>query len=142
MKIAIGCDHGAFEYKERLIVDLKSLGYDVIDFGTNSKESVDYPIFARKTAEFVAKTANCFGIVLCTSGEGVCITANKVKGIRCGLCYNDEVASLMRQHNHANIIAFGAKFSTYEEILKRTNIFLNTPEEGGRHQHRVDLIEK
>ena len=142
MKIAIGCDHGAFEYKQQLVNDLKSLGYDVIDFGTDSEESVDYPVFARKTAEFVAKTEKSLGIVLCTSGEGVCITANKIKGIRCGLCYNDEVAALMRQHNHANMIAFGAKFFTYEEILRRTKIFLTTSEEGGRHQRRVELIEK
>lgn len=142
MKIAIGCDHGAYDYKERLIIDLRALGHEVIDFGTNSKESVDYPLFARKTAEFVAKNEDSYGIVLCTSGEGVCITANKIKGIRCGLSYNDEVASLMRKHNHANMIAFGAKFLTYEDVLRQTKIFLETPNEEGRHTRRVELIEK
>ena len=142
MKIAIGCDHGAFEYKERLVLDLKGHGYEVNDFGTFSKESVDYPVFAKKTAEFVANNKNSLGIVLCTSGEGVCIAANKVKGVRCGLGYNEQVAALMRLHNNANMIAFGARFASYDDVYKRTMIFINTPFEGGRHKRRVEQIEK
>jgi len=140
LKIAIGCDHGGFLAKEALKSYLTNKGYQVFDEGTDSLESCHYPNFAEKVARRVASKEADFGVLICTSGEGICIAANKVKGIRCGIGYNDEVSKLMRQHNAANIIAFGAKFMSNEEIIQRTEIFLSTDFEGGRHQIRVDLI--
>ena len=142
MKIAIGCDHGGYTLKEEIKEYLLSKGYKVIDCGTYSLDSCDYPLFGKAAAEKVVSGEVEFGIVVCTSGEGIMMTANKVKGIRCGLAYNDEVTALMRQHNDANMISFGAKFISREDTLRRIDIFLNTPFEGGRHQRRVDLIEK
>lgn len=140
LKIAIGCDHGGLESKNYLVDALKKDGYEIIDVGTYTNESCHYPDFGIKVAELVRDKKANFGVVICTSGEGIMIAANKVKGIRCGLAYNDDVARLMRQHNDANIISFGAKFMTNDEILRRTKIFLKTEFEGGRHQNRVDII--
>jgi len=140
LKISIGCDHGGYERKEELKKYLASLNYDVIDCGTYSNESCDYPLFAEKAASYVASGEAKFGIVICTSGEGVCMTANKVKGIRCGIGYNDDVSVMMRKHNDANMIAFSAKHMNLEEIKTRTEMFLSTEFEGGRHQRRVDEI--
>lgn len=140
MVIVIGADHGGYEYKNRLVDDLKAHGYEVIDVGAFCKESTDYPIFAAKVAENVQNKTADFGVIICTSGEGVCIAANKFKGIRCGIGYNDLVSKAMREHNHANVITFGATYMDYEDVLRRTIIFLNTKEEGGRHDRRVNLI--
>ena len=142
MIIAIGCDHGGYQRKEEAKEHLKSLGHEVIDCGTNSLDSCDYPIFGRQVAELVSEGKANYGVVICTSGEGIMMAANKVKGVRCGLGYNDEVASLMRQHNNANVISFGAKFMNKEDVLRRIDIFLTTDFEGGRHERRVKLIEK
>ena len=142
MVIAIGCDHGGFQRKEEAKEYLQSLGHEVIDCGTYSLDSCDYPIFGRKVAELVSEGKANFGVVICTSGEGIMMAANKVKGVRCGLGYNDEVAALMRQHNNANVISFGAKFMNKEDVLRRIDIFLTTDFEGGRHERRVNLIEK
>ena len=141
MKIAIGCDHGGLEYKNKIIEHLKQLGHEVVDVGTNSLDSCHYPIFGAEAAKKVASHECDYGIVICTSGEGIAISANKIKGIRCGIGYNDEVAKLLRQHNDANMIAFGQKFMELEDVIRRVDIFLNTPFEGGRHQTRVDLIK-
>lgn len=140
MRIAIGCDHGGFNCKEAVVKALKEQGYEVEDVGTYSLDSCHYPIFGEKVGNLVASKECEFGIVICTSGEGIMMTANKVNGVRAGLAYNDEVASLMRQHNNANVIAFGAKFMALEDILRRIDIFLKTPFEGGRHETRVNLI--
>ncbi len=142
MKLSIGCDHGGYEAKETVKAYLEKNGYEVIDCGTFSTESCDYPIFAKKTAEAVANGEAEKGILICSSGEGVCICANKVKGIRCGIGYNDDVSHLLVEHNHANMIAFGAKFMDINDILHRIDIFLNSKPLGDRHQRRVDLIEK
>ena len=142
MIIAIGCDHGGYQRKEEVKEHLKFLGHEVIDCGTNSLDSCDYPIFGRQVAELVSEGKANYGIVICTSGEGIMMAANKIKGVRCGLGYNDEVSSLMRQHNNANVISFGAKFMNKEEVLRRVDIFLTTDFEGGRHERRVNLIEK
>ncbi len=142
MKLLIGCDHGGYEAKETVKAYLEKNGYEVIDCGTFSTESCDYPIFAKKTAEAVANGEAEKGILICSSGEGVCICANKVKGIRCGIGYNDDVSHLLVEHNHANMIAFGAKFMDINDILHRIDIFLNSKPLGDRHQRRVDLIEK
>ena len=142
MKIAIGNDHAGFLAKEEVVRFLKENGYEVEDFGTHSKDSCDYPVFGKKVAEAVANGNAQFGVVICSSGEGIMMTANKVPGIRCGIAYNDEVAALLRQHNNANVISFGANFMNIEDIKRRLKIFLNTDFEGGRHQRRVDLIEE
>ncbi|MBK6931776.1 MAG: ribose 5-phosphate isomerase B [Saprospirales bacterium] len=140
MKTAIGCDHAGFPYKDGLIAMLQRGGHMVQDFGTHSAESVDYPDFAHAVAESVENGLADFGIVICGSGNGVAITANKHQGIRCALCWSEETAALSRQHNDANIIALPARF--VPEILAQAmvRIFLTTPFEGGRHDRRVKKI--
>lgn len=142
MKISIACDHGGLDTKNALVEMLKAEGNEVVDCGTYTTDSCDYPDFARKAAELVASGEVDKGIVVCTSGEGVMMTANKVRGVRCGMGYNDEVSALMRQHNDANMIAFSQKFMDLEDVKRRTHIFLNTEFEGGRHLRRVEKIEK
>ena len=141
MKLSIGSDHAGFAYKEEIKKYLEKKGHVVIDVGTNSLDSCDYPIFGRAAAELVAKKEVDYGIVVCSSGEGIMMTANKVKGVRCGLAYNDDVARLIRQHNNANMIGFGANFMALEDVLHRIDIFLSTDFEGGRHERRVSEIE-
>lgn len=141
MKISIGSDHAGYKYKEEIKKYLEGKGYQVIDCGTNSLDSCDYPIFGRAAAELVAKGEVKYGIVVCSSGEGIMMAANKVKGVRCGLAYNDDVARLIRQHNNANMIAFGASFMELKDILRRIDLFLATEFEGGRHERRVSEIE-
>ena len=141
MKIAIGSDHAGFLAKEEVIKFLKESGYEVEDVGTYSKDSCDYPIFGRKVGELVANKDCEFGVVICSSGEGIMMAANKVKGIRCGIAYNDQTAELLRQHNDANVISFGANFMDIEDIKRRLKIFLNTDFLGERHLRRVNLIE-
>ena len=139
MKIAIGSDHGGYELKEGLKQYLANKGYDMVDVGTYSKQSCDYPEFGAKCAKLVADSTCEYGIVICTTGEGIVITANKVKGVRAGLAYNVDVARLMREHNNANVIGFGAKFTTLEEACERTDAFLATEFAGGRHAKRVEM---
>lgn len=141
MKIAIGSDHGGFDYKEELNTYLINKGYEVIDCGTYSKDSCNYAKFAIDTAIKVSNNEANFGIIICTSGEGVCIAANKVKGIRCGIGYNDDVARLLREHNDANMITFGAHYQTMFEVIKRVDLFLNTKFAGERHCTRVNYIK-
>lgn len=140
MKIALGSDHGGLDYKNELVKFLNEKGIETIDCGTYSLDSCHYPEFAHQVAYKVKNKEVDFGVVVCTSGEGVCMVANKVHGVRCGIGYNDEVCALMRQHNHANVISFSQKFMDLEDVKRRIMIFLNTPEEGGRHQSRVDMI--
>ena len=139
--VAYGCDHGGYPYKEQVIKHLEERGYEVIDCGTYSKESCNYPEPAIKTAEMVASKKADYGVLVCNTGEGVSISANKVKGIRCGIGYNDEVSHLLREHNDANMIAFGANFMDIEDIKRRIIIFLNSQFEGDRHIERVDTIK-
>jgi len=140
LKIAIGGDHAGYLYKKELVLFLQNKGYEVKDFGTNSEASVDYPDFAHPLAIAVEKKEFDFGILICGTGNGVNITANKHQGIRSGLAWNKEVASLIRQHNNANIIALPARFISLELAMECIEVFLNTPFEGGRHQTRVDKI--
>ena len=142
MKISIGSDHAGYAYKQEIIKYLSSKGIEMIDCGTNSLDSCDYPEFGKAAAKKVANKEADFGIVVCSSGEGISIAANKIKGIRCGLAYNDDVARLIRQHNNANMIGFGASFMSLEDVLRRIDIFLATPFEGGRHERRVNKIEE
>ena len=142
MKLSLACDHGGYVLKEQVKSFLLNEGYEVIDCGTNSLESCNYPIFSRDAAKKVASHECELGIVICTSGEGVCMTANKIKGIRCGLVYNNEVAHLIREHNNANMMSLGAKYVSYEDAITWIKTFLNASFEGGRHTLRVDLIEE
>lgn len=140
LTIAIGSDHGGVDQKDEVVKYLKSKGYEVIDVGTNSHDSCHYPVYGAEVAKLVARKKAKFGIVICTSGEGICMAANKIKGVRCGIGYNDEVSKLMRMHNDANVISFGAKFMATEDVIRRIDLFLSTEFEGGRHQTRVDMI--
>lgn len=142
MKIALGSDHAGFELKESIKKHLVDEGYDVIDVGTHSLDSVDYPDFAHAAAKEVVSGEANFGILCCGSAEGISIAANKVHGIRCGIGYNDEVSKLMRQHNDANMIAFAGRFMDTEDVLRRVDLFLDTEFEGGRHANRVSKIEE
>lgn len=140
MKIALASDHAAFELKAVLIKWLTASNYEVIDFGTNSFNSCDYPDFAIPAAESVASGKADFGIVVCGSGIGMSIVCNKVKGIRSANCCSAEMAVLARQHNNANILNMGARLIDFETAIEITNTFLNTEFHGGRHSLRVDKI--
>lgn len=141
MKIAIGSDHAGFDYKERIKVLLNQLGHEVRDFGTKSHESVDYPLFCRPTAEAVGRGECERGIVLGGSGNGEAIVANRVKGVRCALCWNVESARLGREHNNANMISIGQRMMPWETAAEIVKTWLNTPFAGGRHQQRIDEID-
>ena len=138
-KIAIACDHAGFEYKEIIKKHLEGK-FDVEDFGTFSPDSVDYPDFVHPAADSIEEGRNELGILICGSGEGVAITANKHQNIRCALCWMPELASLSRQHNNANMIALPARFIASQLATDIVDTFLNTPFEGGRHQNRVEKI--
>lgn len=140
MKIAIGCDHAGFIYKDDLVAMLQAQGHMVLDYGTHSADSVDYPEFAHAVSTAVEEGRAEKGVLLCGSGNGVAMTANKHQGIRCAICWTEEIASLSRLHNDANIIAVPARFVT--EILAKAmvRIFLETKFEGGRHERRVNAI--
>ena len=139
-KIAIGGDHAGFEYKSKLIDKLTNLGYEVKDFGPFSSDSVDYPDYVHPLSSAIEKGEFELGIVICGSGNGVAITANKHQGIRAALCWNEDLAALARQHNNANVLAIPARFISYELAEKLSQIFLTTDFEGGRHQNRVGKI--
>lgn len=138
-KIAIACDHAGFEYKEIIKKHLEGK-FEVEDFGTFSPGSVDYPDFVHPAADSIEQGRNELGILICGSGEGVAITANKHQNIRCALCWMPELASLARQHNDANMIALPARFIASQLATDIVDTFLNTPFEGGRHQNRVEKI--
>lgn len=142
MTISFGCDHGGFPYKEAVLKHLKEKGYEVLDFGTFSTESCHYPEFAFPAAEAIHDHKAEKGILICSSGEGVSMCANKVKGIRCGIGYDDDVSHLIVEHNHAQMIAFGAKFMKLEDVLRRIDIFLEAKPLEGRHDIRVAEIDK
>jgi ribose 5-phosphate isomerase B len=141
VKIAIGSDHAGFRYKENIKERLQSLGHDIADFGTHSEEPVDYPQFIRPVAEAVARGEFERGIVLGGSGNGEAIVANRVRGVRCVLCWNVKSARLGRQHNNANVISIGERMVSLETAIKIVRVWLDTPFEGGRHQQRIDLID-
>ena len=141
MRIAIGSDHAGFQYKEKLRGFLEEQGHSVTDFGTHSEEPVDYPLFIRPVAEAVARGEFERGVVLGGSGNGEAIVANLVKGIRCALCWSADSARLGRQHNNANVISLGQRMISSDTALELVKIWLETPFEGGRHQHRIDLID-
>ena len=141
MKIGIGSDHAGYRYKEEIRLYLAGEGHEVTDFGTGSEESVDYPVFIRPVAEAVARGELERGIVLGGSGNGEAMAANRVRGVRCALCWNAESARLGRQHNDANMISLGQRMMTLETALDIVRIWLETPFEGGRHVRRIQLLD-
>ena len=141
IKVAIGCDHAAFEEKEKLKYFLRQSGYEVLDVGTNSKESVDYPKYGHSVAKMVSENIADKGVVICGSGIGISIAANKIKGIRAALCTSVEHAEMSKKHNNANILALGARMTEYDLLEKITNVWLNSKFEGGRHLNRINMIE-
>jgi ribose 5-phosphate isomerase B len=141
MKIAIGSDHAGFRYKERIRAHLTSLGHQVRDFGTFGPETVDYPLYIRPVAEAVARGEFERGIVLGGSGNGEAIVANRVRGVRCALCWNVESARLGRAHNDANVISLGERMIPEDQVLPIVDMWLATPFDGGRHAARIAEID-
>jgi ribose 5-phosphate isomerase B len=140
LRLGIGSDHAGFELKESMLAMLKEKGFNVKNFGTYTSDSVDYPDFVHPLATEVQENKLDFGIVICGSGQGVCMTANKYPGVRAALSWNNEIATLTRQHNDANVICLPARFVSNELAQEMTLTFLDTPFEGGRHQRRVEKI--
>jgi len=140
MKIALGSDHAGFHYKEKIKTHLQAEGHDVTDFGTNSDAPVDYPAFIRPAAEAVAQGKCERGIVLGGSGNGEAMVANKVRGVRCALCWSEQTAIWGRQHNDANVLALGERTITPDLALRLVDLFLETKFEGGRYVRRVQQI--
>jgi ribose 5-phosphate isomerase B len=140
MKIAIGCDHRGFKLKEFLKEKLRE-DFEVLDFGTFSEESTHYPIYAKKVALAVSKKEADFGVLICATGIGMSIAANKIRGVRAAHVCSDELVELSRRHNNANIICFGSIYTDEETALRWVKNFISTPFEGGRHSMRVDMIE-
>lgn len=140
-KIVIASDHGGFKLKEFLIKELQKEGFQIADFGTNSSESVDYPEYGQKVAKAILNKKFERGILICGTGIGICISANRFKGIRAGLCHTTEEARLTRQHNDANIICFGGRVMDEKVALECVKVFMETEFEGGRHKRRIDKID-
>ena len=140
MKISIGCDHGAYALKEHMKVYLAGKGHEVVDCGTYSTESCDYPIYAKAAPDKVVSGECERGIVLCTTGIGISIAANKVKGIRCALCTDSLQAEMTRRHNNSNMLAIGAGVTGQNLAERIVDVFLSTDFEGGRHGRRVDMM--
>lgn len=140
MKIAIGNDHAGTQYKLAVSTYLESRGIEVTNYGTNTEESVDYPDFVHPVANDVESKAVDLGIIICGSGNGASMTANKHQGIRAALCWSVEIAKLAKQHNNANILSIPARFVSQQQAIDMVQAFLDTPFEGGRHQTRIDKI--
>lgn len=141
MKIALGSDHAGFRYKEMIKSRLTGQGHEVRDFGTHSTEPVDYPLFIRPAAEAVARGECERGIVLGGSGNGEAMAANRIRGVRCSLCWNAESARLARAHNNANVLSLGERLLSQEQALEILEIWMTTPFEGGRHQRRIEMLD-
>ena len=139
-KVSVGCDHAGFPYKQLVIDAIKSLGHEVIDCGTNSADRVDYPDFGEAAARKVASGEAKYGVVICGSGIGISIAANKVHGIRCALCHDHLTAQLCRQHNNANMCSLGARLTGPDVATDIVKTFLTTEFEGGRHEQRIEKI--
>ncbi len=140
MKIAMAADHGGYELKDILAGYLIEKGHTVTDLGTNTSDSVDYPDYAKKCCDAVLSGSADFGILVCGTGVGISIAANKIKGIRCGLCPSPEIAALVKQHNNANVIALGGRFTAPDTAKKIVDAYMAADFEGGRHQKRIDKI--
>lgn len=140
MKIAIGNDHAGTDYKNAIVKLLEDKGIEVINYGTNTNDSVDYPDFVHPVAKDVVAQNVDFGILICGSANGVAMTANKYPEVRAGLCWTKEIVELIRQHNNANVLCIPARYTAIPQALEMVNTFLDTAFEGGRHQKRVDKI--
>jgi ribose 5-phosphate isomerase B len=141
MNISIGNDHAGTDYKFRIIEFLKSKNIEVTNYGTDAVSSVDYPDFVHPVAKDVESKKSTYGILICGSANGVAMTANKYANIRAGICWSNEIVTLIRQHNNANILCIPARFTEIEDVLKMVDTFLNTEFEGGRHQNRINKIQ-
>ena len=142
MRVVIGADHAGYEDKEKIKKQLAEMGIDYEDVGTNSPESVDYPIFAKKVAEKVARGEADQGLLVCGSGNGMQIAANKIRGVRAALAWNEETARLAREHNDANVLSIPARMISPEEVSKVVESYLNAHFQGGRHARRVEEIKE
>jgi ribose 5-phosphate isomerase B len=140
MRISIGNDHAGVDYKFAVLKHLESKGYIVKNYGTNTSESVDYPDFVHPVSNDVEQNKVDFGIIICGSGNGANMTANKHQGVRSALCWNKEIVTLARQHNNANILSIPARFTALPQVIDMVDAFLETPFEGGRHQARINKI--
>ncbi len=140
MTISIGNDHAGPEYKKAIVLFLESKGFTIINHGTNTSDSVDYPDFAHLVAQDVESGKSTFGIIICGSGNGIAMSANKHQGIRAALCWMKEIAVLSRQHNDANIISIPARYTSVNQSIEMVEAFINTAFEGGRHANRVQKI--
>ena len=140
MNISIGNDHAGTDYKFRILEFFKSKNIEVTNYGTDAVSSVDYPDFVHPVAKDVESKKSTYGILICGSANGVAMTANKYANIRAGICWSNEIVSLIRQHNNANILCIPARFTEIEDVLKMVDTFLNTEFEGGRHQNRINKI--
>jgi ribose 5-phosphate isomerase B len=140
MKISIGNDHAGPEYKKAIVEMLQAKGHEVTNYGTDTPDSVDYPDFAHPVANDVTNGKADFGVIICGSGNGIAMSANKHQGVRAALCWINEIAALARQHNDANIISIPARYTSVKQAVEMVETFLNTAFEGGRHQNRVDKI--
>ena len=142
MIIALASDHGGYQLKNAVKEHLRESGYKIVDLGTNDEESVDYPVYGKACAEAVASGKAELGMVFCGTGIGISVAANKVKGVRCGLCTSVEMAELTKKHNNANMIAMGGRITDTDLAIKITDTWLNTEFEGGRHQRRIDMLDE
>lgn len=142
MRIGIASDHAGYRHKEYIKKALEERGYEVVDYGTNSEDSVDYPDYASRLASDVSRGILERGILICGTGVGMSIVANKYPNVRAGIAYSDEVAELIARHNNANIICLGGRTMTKEEALRRVEIWLSTGFDGGRHKRRIDKISR
>ena len=142
MKISIGNDHAGTEYKNAIVKLLESKGIEVINYGTDTNNSVDYPDFIHPVAQDVDNKKVTLGIIVCGSGNGANMTANKYQGVRSALCWTKEIVALAREHNNANILSIPARFTAIQQVLEMVETFLNTDFEGGRHKVRIDKIPK
>jgi ribose 5-phosphate isomerase B len=142
MRIAIGSDHAGYRYKDRIKHRLLDAGHEVVDFGTDSEVSVDYPLFVRPVAEAVAGGDAERGIVLGGSGNGEAMAANRVRGVRCALAWNEESARLGRAHNDANVLSIGERMLSWQEVERILDLFFDTPFDGGRHEKRVQMLDE
>lgn len=142
MKIAVASDHGGFLLKEEVKRHLKERGIEVLDLGTDSEESVDYPVYGKACGEAVVSKEADLGVVVCGTGIGISMAANKVKGVRCGLCTSVEMARLTKQHNNANILALGGRTTDPALAMEIVDVWLDTEFEGRRHQRRTDMLDQ
>lgn len=140
MKVSIGSDHGGFELKEKIKIFLKSKGFEIIDIGTHSTESVDYPDYAKKVVQSIQSGEAAKGILVCGTGIGISIAANKFKGIRAALIYSDEAAKLSIEHNNSNIFVVGGRTMNHDDVLSWLMTWFNSKFQGGRHERRIEKI--